>query len=248
MADNVRETRPPEPPSKPPEVPKPTEQPNRPEARDHGRLPESQWSAQQDTRNAVQAEHAKATDASHRFDSVASGYDRVDRTDLPQDWMRSWSEDFAARTGGTNRPTEGAYRYRDDVGSDPTPVSSSPRDRSVGNDLDFGRLAADSGRPLRGEPRNAGDAEMRAAKQMRQDERSRLAEENPGPREPSHMDVVLDNSTCGSREFDQRMPLTCDQLLPGAMPAGDTMTVYGSVDGGQTFFRKTFTGTGELIR
>jgi len=245
MAENVKETKPPEP---PPEVPKPTERSNRSAARDHGRSNESQQSAQQDARNAAQAEYAKATDASRRFDSVASGYDRVDRADLPQDWMRARSEDFTSRPGGTNRPTEGAYRYRDDVGSDPTPVSSSPRDRSVGNDLDYGRLTADSGHPLRGEPRNAGDAEMRAAKELRQDERSRLAEENPVPREPRHLDVVLDNSTCGSREFDQNKPLTCDQLLPGAMPAGDTMTVYGSVDGGQTFFRKTFTGTGELIR
>ncbi|MEV6493472.1 DddA-like double-stranded DNA deaminase toxin [Actinoplanes sp. NPDC051633] len=237
MAENVKETKPPEPPPKPREVPKPTERSDRSET--PGRPPETQQSARQETREAVRAEHEKA----HHFDSVAPGYDSVGRTELPKDWMRTQSEDFASRPKDTNRPTSGAFRYGDADSSAPTPVSSSPRDRSVGNDLDFSRLNDANGRPLRGEPRNAGDAEMRAAKQMRLDSAAEAES-----REPRHMDVVLDNTTCGSRDFDKGRPLTCDQLLPGAMPAGDTMTVYGSVDGGRTFYSKTFTGTGELIR
>lgn len=61
MAENVQEVKPPEPPPKPVEVPKPTELSNRSEAEAHGQPNESQQSAHQDARNAVQSEHAKAT-------------------------------------------------------------------------------------------------------------------------------------------------------------------------------------------
>lgn len=62
MAENVQETKPPEPPPKPPEVPKPTEQSSRSADKDHQQQPQdSQQSAQQDARNAAQSEHAKAT-------------------------------------------------------------------------------------------------------------------------------------------------------------------------------------------
>jgi hypothetical protein len=61
MAENIQETRPPEPPPKPPEVPSPIEQPNRSKAEDHGQPNESQQSAQQDTRNAAHSAHALAT-------------------------------------------------------------------------------------------------------------------------------------------------------------------------------------------
>jgi hypothetical protein len=97
---------------------------------------------------------------------------------------------------------------------------------------------------------------MRAARAMRDDERAWRAAEServggggaPTARESRHLDVVLDNTVCGSRDYDLTRDLTCDRLLPGAIPAGDTMTVWGSVDGGQTFFSRTFTGTGSLIR
>lgn len=59
MAENISETRPPEPLPKPPEVPKPTERPSGSEASD-GRVPESPQSAQQDARDAARSEHAKA--------------------------------------------------------------------------------------------------------------------------------------------------------------------------------------------
>jgi hypothetical protein len=59
MAENVRETGPPEPPPKPPEVPKPTEQSSRSETL--ARPDESQESAHRDARQAAQSEHAKAT-------------------------------------------------------------------------------------------------------------------------------------------------------------------------------------------
>jgi hypothetical protein len=170
--------------------------------------------------------------------------------------MRTRSLGFRPRPAGTNRPTEGAYRYRDDPRPEASSVSSSPRDPNVSRDLDYTRLTDAHGRPLRGTPINAEDAEMRAAARMRQDERrqrataARLVErgKNPPVRQPRHLDVVLDNSVCGSRSFDQQGFLTCDRLLPSVIPAGDTMAVWGSVDGGQSFFRKTFTGTGSLIR
>lgn len=63
MADNpnIQEAKPPEPPPKPAEVPKPTEQSNRSETEDQRPPPESQQSAQQEARAAAQSEHAKAT-------------------------------------------------------------------------------------------------------------------------------------------------------------------------------------------
>ncbi|MEV6799708.1 hypothetical protein AB0M91_15360 [Micromonospora rifamycinica] len=62
MVESVQETRLPEPPAKPQEVPKPTAQSERAEARDPGRPTESQLSAQQDARDAARSEHAAATD------------------------------------------------------------------------------------------------------------------------------------------------------------------------------------------
>lgn len=60
MAENIQETKPPEPPPKPLEVPKPTEQ--KPNGSETSAQPqESQHSAQQDARNAASSEHTKAT-------------------------------------------------------------------------------------------------------------------------------------------------------------------------------------------
>jgi hypothetical protein len=141
------------------------------------------------------------------------------------------SRDFEARPEGTDRPTRGSYRSDGD--SDPTDISSG-RQRGANQDLDHTRLQTTDGRPLRGQPLSFDHAEATPAQRMRADGRS--------------TEVVLDNTTCGTRAFDSSGPLTCARLLPGMMPAGSTMTVWGSVDGGQTFFRGVITGTGSLIR
>lgn len=61
MAENVQETRPPEPPPPPPELPKPTEEQVKAEnSADPVGVDESQQEAQQDTRNTAQEEYAKA--------------------------------------------------------------------------------------------------------------------------------------------------------------------------------------------
>jgi hypothetical protein len=61
-------------------------------------------------------------------------------------------------------------------------------------------------------------------------------------------EMVVDNSMCGTREFDRNYPLNCDKLLPDAMPAGSRLTVWATIDGGRTFYRTVVTGTGNLIR
>ncbi|MGV9977016.1 DddA-like double-stranded DNA deaminase toxin [Micromonospora wenchangensis] len=61
-------------------------------------------------------------------------------------------------------------------------------------------------------------------------------------------ELVLNNTTCGTRDFDQDWPLTCDKLLPPVLPAGARLTVWATQDGGRTWWTKTYTGTGERIR
>lgn len=91
MAENVRETKPPELP------PKPTEQPSRSEAKDHGQPNESQQSAQQDARNAAQSEHAKATaalepDGLRPTPEVQARLDEHSAGKMRPDGLRSTSE------------------------------------------------------------------------------------------------------------------------------------------------------------
>jgi len=61
-------------------------------------------------------------------------------------------------------------------------------------------------------------------------------------------ELVLNNTTCGNRDFDRDWPLTCDKLLPPVLPAGARLTVWATQDGGRTWWTKTYTGTGERIR
>ncbi|WP_368052502.1 DddA-like double-stranded DNA deaminase toxin [Micromonospora sp. HUAS LYJ1] len=61
-------------------------------------------------------------------------------------------------------------------------------------------------------------------------------------------ELVLNNTTCGTRDFDRDWPLTCDKLLPPVLPAGARLTVWATQDGGRTWWTTTYTGTGERIR
>ncbi len=60
-------------------------------------------------------------------------------------------------------------------------------------------------------------------------------------------DVVLNNITCGNRGFDNDWPMCCDRLLPSVLPADTRLTVWATPDGGQTWWTKTYIGTGERI-
>ncbi|WP_372446029.1 DddA-like double-stranded DNA deaminase toxin [Micromonospora humidisoli] len=61
-------------------------------------------------------------------------------------------------------------------------------------------------------------------------------------------ELVLNNTTCGTRDFDRDWPLTCDKLLPPVLPAGARLTVWATQDGGRTWWTTTYTGTGERVR
>jgi hypothetical protein len=161
---------------------------------------------------------------------VTPGWDRVHRADAPQS-VQDASRGFQPRVEGDRRPTTGSYRSTGDTSS--TPVSSG-RDPSLSQDLDHSRINSQSGRPLPVAPDSFDHAEARPAQQTRTDGRD--------------TEVVVDNTTCGSRTFDAGSPTSCDTLLPGMIPEGSRMTVWGSVDGGQTFFRRVIDGTGSLIR
>lgn len=145
--------------------------------------------------------------------------------------MQDASRGFQPRVAGDRRPTSGSYRSAGDSSS--TDISSG-RDPSLSQDLDHSRINSQSGRPLPVAPESFDHAEARPAHQMRTDGRD--------------TEVVVDNSTCGSRSFDRDSSTSCDTLLPGMIPADSRMTVWGSVDGGQTFFRRVIDGTGSLIR
>lgn len=60
--------------------------------------------------------------------------------------------------------------------------------------------------------------------------------------------LVLNNVTCGNRGFDNDWPATCDKLLPPILPAGSRLTVWATADSGQTWWTKTYVGTGEGIK
>jgi hypothetical protein len=60
--------------------------------------------------------------------------------------------------------------------------------------------------------------------------------------------VVLNNPTCGTREFDRDWPMTCDRYLPSILPLQARLTVWATDDGGNTWWTKTYIGTGERIR
>lgn len=158
---------------------------------------------------------------------VTPGWKRVDAQDAPQH-VREAAEGFEARVSGKPRQTTAVYEGRKLV--------SGGRERELADDLAYERIRGEGGRRYPLVPNVLYEhAEMKVAADMRR-------------RKPANVEVVLDNSICGTRELDRRYPLTCDKLLPDAMPAGSRMTIWATVDGGNTFYRKIIEGTGSLVR
>ncbi|WP_197001715.1 DddA-like double-stranded DNA deaminase toxin [Longispora fulva] len=61
-------------------------------------------------------------------------------------------------------------------------------------------------------------------------------------------EVIIDNTVCGSNEWDRDWKLTCEKVLPSILPNGSTLTVWVTRDGGQSWWRGQFEGTGERIK
>jgi hypothetical protein len=76
---------------------------------------------------------------------------------------------------------------------------------------------------------------------------SQVAWEMRQPGGPREATMVVDNTPCGSRSFDQARFDSCEAMLPGMIPRGSTLTIWATVDGGQTFHRRVIEGTGSLI-
>jgi len=125
-----------------------------------------------------------------------------------------------ARPAGTSRPTAGRFNGE--------PIESGGLDRGIANDLDHD--------PLRGPPVTFYQhAESKAAARMRQ---ANLRE----------AELAIDNTVCGTNEHDRTYAWTCDKILPSILPPGAQLTVWVTRDGGQTWWRSTYVGTGERIR
>jgi hypothetical protein len=63
-----------------------------------------------------------------------------------------------------------------------------------------------------------------------------------------HAEVTIDNTVCGTNERDRNYPFTCDKVLPSILPAGSRLVVWVTCDGGRSFWRHAYDGTGERIR
>lgn len=63
-----------------------------------------------------------------------------------------------------------------------------------------------------------------------------------------HAEVTIDNTPCGSAPDERDYVWGCDRVLPGILPAGSTLVVWTTCDGGRSFWRRTYHGTGERIR
>ncbi|WP_121154917.1 DddA-like double-stranded DNA deaminase toxin [Micromonospora pisi] len=184
------------------------------------------------------------------FDPRTPGWERFERGQAPES-VREAGSHLSPRTG--IRETNGRSDGRD---------YSSGNDRSLADDLlpsrvprDFSRLPYDPSDPglnPRGRPNSFFQhAESQVAREMRDDARPTR---NPDgsvtpPVGVTHRELVIDNGVCGTRGFEvQQGPgPSCDALLPDMMPEGSTLTVWSTTDGGETFFRKIYTGTGRYI-
>lgn len=60
--------------------------------------------------------------------------------------------------------------------------------------------------------------------------------------------LVTNNIVCGNRGFDNDLPMTCEKFLPSILESGSRLTVWATPDGGQTWWTKTYIGTGERVR
>ena len=64
----------------------------------------------------------------------------------------------------------------------------------------------------------------------------------------SEGEVVVNNVVCGNNPWDRTADYTCQRVLPSVLPSSSGLTVWGTVDGGVTWWRATYEGTGERIR
>jgi hypothetical protein len=161
------------------------------------------------------------------MDTVTPGWRRVDAQDVPQH-VRDDARGFEPRVSGDPGRTTAVY--------DGQTLTSGGGQRQLADDIAYERIPREGGRPYPQPPNILYEhPEMRIAADMR--DRKLLG-----------VEVVVDNSLCGTRGFDSDFPLTCDKLLPQVMPNGSQMTVWATTDGGKTFFNRVITGTGSLIR
>ncbi|WP_231399231.1 DddA-like double-stranded DNA deaminase toxin [Longispora fulva] len=61
-------------------------------------------------------------------------------------------------------------------------------------------------------------------------------------------EITIDNTVCGTRDFDRDKAWTCDKVLPSIMPPKSRLTVWATDDGGKMWARGVYVGTGERIR
>ncbi|MEV0733897.1 DddA-like double-stranded DNA deaminase toxin [Polymorphospora sp. NPDC050346] len=149
---------------------------------------------------------------------VGPAWVRADPSTLP-DTVRAAAGRLAPRPAGSTRPTQGLLNG--------APVTSGSGDRSLAADLDHD--------PLRGPPVTFYDhAESKAAAHLRR---------SGG----TGADLAIDNTVCGTNERDQGYPWTCDKILPAILPAGSRLRVWVTRDGGETWWHRIYTGTGERI-
>ncbi|MFI7607744.1 DddA-like double-stranded DNA deaminase toxin [Micromonospora sp. NPDC049366] len=163
---------------------------------------------------------------------VTPGWTQVPGQAAPQH-VRTAAQDFQPRYSGEPRPTTASYNGQT--------ITSGGGQRHLADDLAHERLRRDDGRPYPQAPNVLFEhPEMKVAADLREQLRRNGT--------VADAEVVVDNSMCGTRPFDQNYPLTCDKLLADTMPAGSRMTVWSTLDGGATFYQNVITGTGRLIR
>jgi hypothetical protein len=63
-----------------------------------------------------------------------------------------------------------------------------------------------------------------------------------------HAEVTIDNTPCGAAPEEHDYVWGCDRILPGILPVGSTLVVWATCDGGRSFWRRAYHGTGERIR
>ena len=113
-------------------------------------------------------------------------------------------------------------------------IRSGREGKSAAADLDHAPL---SGLPVVFERH----VESKVAARMREEARRR-------PEVAPHAEVVIDNTTCGTNDRDRDYEWTCDKVLPSILPRGSTLVVWSTCDGGRSFWRRAYHGTGERIR
>jgi len=139
--------------------------------------------------------------------------------DVPQQ-VRDAGAGLRPRPAGVRRPTVGVFRGEH--------VESGGQDASIAADLDHD--------PLQAPPVTFYQhAESKVAARMRRED-LREAE------------LVIDNTVCGSNPHDLDYAWGCDRILPAILPAGSRLTVWVTRDGGQTWWKRTYIGTGERIK